>query len=156
MATEAQKTENTLRLAGMVLVSMAVGIWDFVGEAALVLAPKMGEEILKMLEKEMGLEVSGEKPEDILAEIGRIFVDEFGFASEITVESADNTIIVKAKDYRLVRLLKQMEAAGVEKPFICMIMNTGLAALKRLGLKSYVDVEKWEEGNGTITTFELL
>jgi hypothetical protein len=156
MATEAKKAENTLRLAGMTLVSMSVGIWDFVGEAALVLAPQMGEETLKMMEKEMGLEVSGEKPEDMLAEIGRLFVDEFGFASEITVESADNTITVKAKDYGLVPLLEQMEAAGVERPFICAIMNAGLAALRRLGLKAHVDIEKWKAGNGTITTFELI
>jgi len=33
----------------------------------------------------MELEIAGEKPEDVLTEIGRLFVDEFGFASSVDI-----------------------------------------------------------------------
>jgi hypothetical protein len=44
--------------------------------------------------------------------------------------------------------------AGVEKPFICPILNACQAALRRMGYKMREDVEKWADGKGSIITFK--
>jgi len=156
MAAEATNTANRLRLTGISFVGLAIGIWDFVGEAACALSPKIGEEVLAFMKQELGLEINGQNPEDLLAEIGQLFVDEFNFASDACVESTGNTITIRIKDYAGLDLMEQLEAAGVNKPFICPIMNTGIAAIRQLGLRPHVKIEKWEAGKGMIGTFRLI
>lgn len=156
MATEEQKKQNLLRLTNLTLLGVSAGIWDYFEESSFALSPKIGEEILKVLEKEMGLEIAGEKPIDILNEIARLFVDEFGFASDIEVSEEDGRFIAKVKNCVNRKLTDKLAAAGVTKPFICPIMNAAFAAFKRLNLKTRESVEKWEEGKGSIITFEVL
>ena len=43
----------------------------------------------------MGLEIDGESPEDVLQEVGRLFVDEFGFATEVEVASDGDVFTMK-------------------------------------------------------------
>ncbi len=90
MATEQKKQQNRAELANMALLSVAAGVWDVLGRKGVnALSGPMGDEILKVMEREMGLEIAGEDPETVLMEISRIFVDEYGFASDIEVKIED-------------------------------------------------------------------
>ena len=156
MATEEKKKQNMMRLANLTLFGVTAGVWDFVGESSFALTGKIGDEILKMMEKEMGLEIAGEKHIDIITEISRLFVDEYGFADDIEVDEKDGSIIMKVSKCLNRNLTNKLAAAGVEKPFICPIMNAALAALKRLNVKARSDIEKCVEGKGSIITLELM
>jgi hypothetical protein len=155
MATEEQKKENRLRLTNMALLSLASSTWDTLGDSSFAFSGPMGNQILKVMEKEMGLEIAGETPEEVMIEIGRIFVDEFGFCGDIDVETNDaDGYTVKVKQCVNRRFTDQLLAAGVEKPFICPIMNACQAALRRMGYKMHENVEKWAEEGGSIITFK--
>jgi hypothetical protein len=52
------------------------------------------------------------------------------------------------------RYTDRLVEAGVEKPFICPILNACQAALRRMDYKMHEDVQKWSEGNGSIIIFE--
>ncbi len=156
MATEEQKKVNQLRLANMTIYGLAAGLWDFLGETSYALTPKMGTAILGVMEKEMGLEIAGEKPEDVLNEIARIFVDEFGFAGDIEVVKEDDVVLMKVHKCLARNLTDQLMEAGVESPFTCPIMNASQAAMKRLNMKARSHVDKWAEEKGSIITFEMM
>lgn len=154
MATEDQKKENRARLANLALLSVAAGAWDIMGKGVNAFSGPMGDEVLKVMEKEMGLEVAGEDPETVLMEMSRIFIDEFGFASDIEIEHEnDDHFQLKVKNCVNRKFSDQLMEAGVEKPFICPIMNASRSALKRMGYKVHEDIEKWEEGKGSVITF---
>jgi hypothetical protein len=155
MASEETKKANQYRLASMALTGLASGVWDTLGDSAFAFSGPMGRQILGVMEKEMGLEIAGENPEDVLAEIGRIFVDEFGFASDITVERKSPDVIeLKVHNCINRNYTDKLAAAGVEKPFICPILNASQAALRRMDIKMGGDVVKWAEGGGSIITFK--
>jgi hypothetical protein len=157
MASEEQKKDNRLRLTNMTLLSLASSTWDTLGESAFAYSGAMGHHILEIMEKEMGLEVAGEDPQDVMMEIGRIFVDEFGFAGDIdVVDQGDGKFEVKVKNCVNRKFTDRLMAAGVEKPFICPIMNACQAALRRMDFKAHEKVEKWVDGNGSIITFEMI
>jgi hypothetical protein len=157
MATEDQKKENRLRLTNLALLSLASSTWDTLGESAFAFSGPMGNHILEVMEKEMGLEIAGETPHDVMMEISRIFVDEFGFAGDIDVEAdGDNQFQVKVRNCINRRFTDRLMDAGVEKPFVCPIMNACQAALRRMEFKAHETVEKWADGNGSIITFELI
>ena len=154
MATEEKKKENRLRLTNMALLSLASGTWDTLGESVFAFSGPMGDRILHIMEQEMGLEIGGETPADVLMEISRIFVDEFGFAGDIEV------VIVSDDEFQLKvhtcvnrKFTDMLMDAGVEKPFVCPVLNACQAALRRMGYKMHEKVEKWSEGKGSIITF---
>lgn len=155
MATEEQKKQNILRLTQIALTSLSASVWDTLGESSFALTTSMGDHILEMFEKEMGLEIAGESPEAVINEIGRIFVDEFGFAQEIKTNVLDggNKIELHVKSCVNRAFTDKLLAAGVQKPYICPIMNVTAAALRRMGYKVRNDVVKWPEGSGSIITF---
>ena len=157
MATEEKKQQNQLRLTNMALVGITAGVWQTLGDSAFALSGPMGNQILEMMEKEMGLEVAGESPQTVITEIARIFVDEFGFASDIQVETqGDDGLRLKVCECVNRTFTDKLVEAGVEKPFICPIMNACQAALRRMGYKMREDVVKWVEGKGSIITFEAI
>ena len=157
MATEEKKKENRLRLTNMALLSLSAGAWNMLGESAFSMSGPMGESILAIMEKEMGLEIAGEDPEAVMMEIARIFVDEFGFASDIEVETKnENHIELKVCNCVNRRFTDKLIEAGVEKPFICPILNACQAALRRMDFKMREDVEKWVDGKGSIITFKSI
>ncbi|NTV47269.1 MAG: hypothetical protein HGB11_12270, partial [Chlorobiales bacterium] len=86
MATEEIKKQNQLRLTNMALATLASAVWETLGDSSLSFSGLIGGQVLKIMEKEMGLEIAGESPKEVLTEISRIFVDEFGFAEDITIE----------------------------------------------------------------------
>lgn len=154
MATEEIKKQNQIRLSNMTLLSLAAGTWNTLGESSFAFSGPMGETILKTMEHEMGLEIEGEDPQQVMMEISRIFVDEFGFASDIdVVQEGDGVYKLKVKNCINRGLTDKLVEAGVEKPFICPIMNAATAALRRMGYRLRENVEKWEDGKGSIITF---
>jgi hypothetical protein len=156
MATEEEKKRNMLRLARLTLFGLTAGIWDLIGDGARGLSHEIGDEILPVLEKEMGLEIAGENPEDALQEVGRLMVDEFGFAKEVEVIGDGDVIQMKVHTCAQRRLTDDLEEAGVGTPFICPFMCVSDAVLDRMGIKAMTKVEKWEEGGGSIITFEVI
>ena len=138
----------------MTLLSLASSTWDTLGESAFAYSGPMGNMILDVMEKEMGLEIAGESPEDVMLEINRIFVDEFGFASNIDTEvKGDGVYEVRVRNCINRQFTDKLMEAGVEKPFVCPIMNACQAALR---FKAREQVEKWVEGNGSIITFKTI
>ncbi len=156
MATEEAKKKNMLRLANLALFGVTKGLWDLVGESAFALSSTIGDAVLSLMEKEMGLEIAGEKPADVVAEIGRLFVDEFGIASKIDVKEGDSQITLHVNNCLNLSLTRRLAEAGVEKPFICPIANAAQTALRRMGVKARLDVATWPEGSGSIITLDLL
>ncbi|MBD3289908.1 hypothetical protein GF337_13965 [candidate division KSB1 bacterium] len=152
MATDTEKTANKLRLTQLALTGLTKGVWEFVGETAFALTPVIGEDILKILEKEMGLEIHGENPEDVINEISRLFVDEFGCAESIDVNvEGDNIIKLQVNSCIDRTETGKLKEAGVTKPFTCPIMNACQAALKRMDQKVHEDIEVCSDGNCLIT-----
>ncbi len=155
MATDAKKAENRLKMYQMIVMGMALGVWDLIGDTAKAIAPKIGEQLLVIVEKEAGLEIAGETPEHVLAEIGRVYVDEIGGASAADLEIDGNVLSLKLRNAAGNELLLPLDAAGVEI-FFEPVMCVGLAALARMGKRARVSIEMWEEGNGRIIHYELV
>jgi hypothetical protein len=155
MATEEEKKQNMLRLARLSLFGLTAGVWDLLGEGALGLSHQIGGEILPVLEKEMGLEIAGEDPTQVLQEIGRIMVDEFGFAKTVEVSGDGDRLVMKVNTCANRKLTDNLEAAGITHPFICPFMCVSNAVFDRMGIKVMSKVEKWHEGDGSIITFTL-
>lgn len=156
MATDQQKKDNLMNLASMYITSLAAAMWDFVGDSVLALRPQMGERVLEILEKQMGLEIAGERPEDVLLEIARLLADEFGFCGETEVQVEGNCIRLKMRDSLDRVFSQQLAQAGVGVNFLSAPVNTGLAALKRMGKNARADIQDWEEGKGAIVTFQIM
>jgi len=156
MATEEEKKRNMLRLCRLTLYGLTAGIWDLLGEGSLGLSRLIGDEILPVLEKEMGLEIAGESIEDITIEVGRLAVDEFGFASDVEVTSDGDKVTMKIRNCANRKLTDDLLAFGITHPFICPFVCVTDAVFDRLGVKAVTSVAKWEEGNGSIITFELI
>jgi len=156
MATDEQKKKNILRLTRLTLLGVSAGVWDLIGEGALGLSHEIGDILLPILEKEMGLEIVGEDPEQVLQEVGRLFVDEFGFAGNVDVTRDGDTLTMKVHTCSNRNFTDQLMAAGVSKPYICPFLCVSDAVLDRMGEKAITTVEKWEEGKGSILTFELI
>lgn len=154
MATDEQKKQNQLLLSQMTLGVLALESWNMLGESVFSLSGMMGETILTVFEKHMGLEIAGETPQDVLMEIGRIFVDEFGFCGDIEVESSDDDkFVVKVKNCINFSFSEQLQAGGLEKMFICPVMNSCQAALRRIGVKTHEKIDPWAASRGSIITF---
>ena len=116
MATDMDKYAHRARMWGMVVVAMTQGIWDIVEESSVTLSPMIGESLLSLLEKSAGFELAGEKPEHMLVELGRILVDEFGYATEAKVESKDKTYTLILSNAVGLPEFKALEAKGITKP----------------------------------------
>ena len=89
-------------------------------------------------------------------ELGRIFVDEYGFGSEVKVESADKTTRVTFKNAIGSTDFAKLKERGVEKLFSHPFLCTGIGALTRMGLKARGNVEIDKATNTQTITFELL
>jgi len=156
MATDQQKFANRARLWGLTVMGMTLGIWDMVEETSLTLSPQIGSQTLAEMEKQLGLEIAGEKPEHLLNELGRIFVDEYGFASEARVESNAKTFKVTLENAVGTPEWAMMKERGVAKAFSHPFFCTGLAALSRIGLKCRGSVETDAAAKRYVITFEAV
>jgi hypothetical protein len=157
MATEEAKKENMLRMTELSLEVLAAEVWDTLGESSMVLGRGMGDAILEMLEKEEGLEIAGEDSLNVGKEIERIFVDEFGFAKEISVDvDKDAVATIKVTNCINTKFTDKMLASGVKMNYTCPIMLATGSALRQMGLKGRVNIERWPEGKGCKIIFSPL
>ena len=155
MATEEQKKENLVRLMGMTIRGLALGIWDMVEESSLALGPSMGEQLLQVMEKEMGLELAGEDRADVLNEVARLFVDEFGFAQHVDVAPTEGGAAMIVHNCALLKLTGQLSEDGVE-PFLCPYRNVVAAGAKRGNIKMRSSVDFAPELKKCTITFKAI
>ncbi len=147
MATEEEKKRNLARINAMIIYGLEKGLWNLLGESALALSTTVGTGMLEQMEQSMGLEIAGEDPQDILTEIGRIFVDEIGIATNFDLTKEDDSIAMEVDNCVLLHVEKDLMASGI-KPFMCPYLNIAAAAMRqRLGGKTQVknidvDVDK--------------
>ncbi len=138
MATEEEKKRNLARLNAMIIYGLEKGLWDLFGESALATTNTVGEGMLELMEKNMGLEIEGEDPQDILTEIGRLFVDEYGIATDFDIEKEGDDINFDVKNCVLMHVEKDLIEAGI-KPFVCPYLNIAAAAMRRrMGVKTSI------------------
>lgn len=138
MATEEEKKRNLARMNAMIIYGLEKGLWDLFGEGALAVTNTVGEGMLEVMEKEMGLEIAGEDPQDILTEIGRLFVDEFDIARKFDMTLKDDAVDFAVEGCVLMRVEEDLVKSGI-KPFVCPFLNIAAAAMrKRLGLKTAI------------------
>ncbi len=154
MVNEQQQTENRSRLNSIMLLALAASVWDTLGRTGFAFSAPIGNHALWLMEREMGLEIIGDSPRDILMDICRVFINEFGFASEIEVTSEnEGHFQIKVRDYTNLYFLDLLIKTGVKDPFVDPIMNACQAMLRQMGYKMHQRIEKWEEGNGVIITY---
>jgi hypothetical protein len=138
MATEEQKKERMVRLFNMIIAGMAKGLYDLFGDAALSVITPIGEELLEEMEQELGLEIHGENPQDLLTEIERLLMDEYGLFKEGTFEIHPDTheIDILITESVLWHATSELHEAGIP-PLACVeMLITGAALRKRLGRKA--------------------
>jgi len=139
MATEEEKKRNLARINAMIIYGLEKGLWELLGESALAISATVGVGMLEKLEQTMGLEIAGEEPQDILTEIGRIFVDEIGIAVKFDITTTEDQVDFVVEKCVLLNVEKDLVAAGV-KPFMCPYLNIAAAAMRqRLGLKARIE-----------------
>ena len=138
MATEDEKKKNLARLNAMIIYGLEKGLWDLFGESALATTNVIGKGMLELLEKSMGLEIAGETPQDMLTEIGRLFVDEFAIATRFDTKETGDDIDFIIEGCVLLNVEKDLIAQGI-KPFVCPYLNISAAAMRqRLGLRTKI------------------
>ncbi|MBN1260243.1 MAG: hypothetical protein JXB35_06140 [Anaerolineae bacterium] len=159
MATEEQKKVRQLRLFNDIIFGFAKGLYDLFGDSALATVDTIGEDILEEMEHELGLEIHGEDPQDILTEIERLLVDEYGLCTKATLQMHPETheIDMICENCLLTKATRDLTEAGVP-PYTCVPMMMASAALhKRLGRKAkLVKVEQDIENRTCDVDFKLL
>ncbi|MDM8542093.1 hypothetical protein QUF75_05470 [Desulfococcaceae bacterium HSG7] len=153
MATEEQKKKNLFRMMSMMIAGMAKSLYELFGDTAFATMTEVGKELLEIMENEMGLEIAGETPKDVLTEIGRIFADEYGFIASFKVEGDDHELRLIVDKCQGWNLTQKILKTGVEIPFTCPIMNVGHAALARMGKSAHRKIEPRPEVRGSTITF---
>ncbi len=139
MATEEEKKRNLARINAMIIYGLEKGLWDLLGESALAVSATVGAGMLESMEKTMGLEIAGEEPQDILTEIGRIFVDEIGIALKFDIATEGDNVEFDVQNCILLKTEAELIEAGIQ-PFMCPYLNIAAAAMRsRLGVKARID-----------------
>ena len=156
MATEEQKKKNVMRLMTLMIGGMAKALYDMFGESAFAVMNEVGKTTLEIMEQEMGLEVDGENPKDVITEIGRIFADEMGFVESFTTEQDGSEITLSVHHCQGWDLTQSILKTGVDIPFTCPIMNVCQAALMRMGKPAQKSIAALPETRGSAITFKLI
>ncbi len=159
MATEEQKKVRQLRLFNDIIFGFAKGLYELFGESALATAETIGNDILEEMEHEMGLEIAGEDEQDILTELERIMIDEYGLVKEATLEINKEThhIDMVCTGCLVWRATSYLRKEGIQ-PYTCVPMMMATAALrKRLGKRAkFVGIEQDLETRTCDIDFVLL
>jgi len=157
MATEEQKKARQLRLFNDVIFGFAKGLYDLFEDSALAAVDTLGEDILEEMEHELGLEIHGEDPQDILTEIGRLLVDEYGLCKSARLVIEGGEIDAYVEGCLLWKATKDLREAGIP-PYTCVPMMMAMAALrKRLGQKAkFVAIKQDDDKRLCDIDFHLL
>ncbi|XOF34819.1 MAG: hypothetical protein ACL93V_05900 [Candidatus Electrothrix sp. YB6] len=156
MASEEQKKKNLMRLMNLMIAGMAKALYDLFGDTAFATMSEVGRTTLEIMEQEMGLEVEGEDPKDVLMEIGRIFADEMGFIESFSTEQEGNNLSLIVHHCQGWNLTQSILKTGIEIPFTCPIMNVCQAALIRMGKPAQKSISPLPETHGSTITFTLI
>jgi hypothetical protein len=149
MATEEQKKRQMVRVFSIMIEGLARGIYDLFEDSAYALMKTVGENLLEIMQKEMGLEIEGEEPIDVLNELLRIWVDEIGFFEDAKVEETEKGWVIVGNNCKGWNLSKKLQDSGVKEPFTCPIMNSMNAALGKMKIKTHMHIEPQPKTRGT-------
>ena len=132
MATEEQKKARELRLFNDIITGFAKGLYDLFGDTALATVETIGKSVLEEMERELGLEIQGESSQDILTEIGRLLVDEYGLVkdSDLTINDETRKVHISCTDCSLWKSCKDLSDGGIT-PYTCVPMMMATAALRQ-------------------------
>ncbi len=146
MATEETKKLRLLKLFNDVVYGFGKGIYDLFGDAAAATASSIGEDLIEEMEHEMGLEIHGEDPKEILSELGRLLIDEYGLIKSGRIDIKDHQVNLFCGGCELWHATDDMLASGAP-PFHCVPMMVAEAALyKRLGKRAhFTGIERDQE-----------
>ncbi len=145
MATDEQKQKNLDHLTNDVITAFAKGLYDLFEDSALAVIRTVGSTLLTDMEQKMGLEIAGEKAQDILTEIGRLLVDEYGLSQDMTIAVDDDQINITVKNCRMWSIASNLGKEDIP-PFTCVPMMMASAALyERAGTKSKFESIKQDE-----------
>ena len=149
MATEEQKKRQLVKVFSLMVEGFAKGIYDLFEDSAYAMMETVGKDLLEIMQKEMGFEIEGETPDEILNELMRIWVDEMGFIEEAKVKKIDKGWEITASNCKGWNLTQAILKTGVKEPFTCPIMNTMHAALEKIGVKTHMHIEPVPKIKGT-------
>lgn len=157
MATEAVQKKRQLRLFNSIIFGFAQGLYELFGESALVTVDSIGKSLIEEMEQEMGLEIEGVDPQDILIEIERLLVDEYGLVRDVDIQIRGEQVEMTCENCLLWKATESLRAAG-SPPYTCVPMTMGRMALrKRLGKRArFVSIEQDMDKRICNLTFELL
>lgn len=143
MANEEQKKARLIMLSNNIIAGYGKGLYDLFGDSAMATVSTIGESTIKQMENEMGLEIHGENPQDILSELARILIDEYGLARSLKFEFQGQDVNVVCQGCLLWPATKSILASGAP-PFHCVPMMLAKVAInKRLGKKiQFVNLEQ--------------
>lgn len=137
MATDEQKKARQLRLCNDILFGFAKGMYDLFGESALATVDEIGEDIIEDMEHELGLEIHGENPQEILTELERLLMDEYGMCRHANLKVEEHEVDVYVEGCMFWQATADLKANGIP-PYTCVPMMIAEAALhKRLGKKAH-------------------
>ena len=155
MATDQEKSSRREVMLGTLVFGITYGVWEMMEDSATALTPTIGKSLLPMLEQRLSLKITGEKPVDVLTEVGRIFVDELGWAKGSTVTATEKAITIHLTDAMGSEQIAEMTAKGM-KFFSHPVMCVGVGALTRMGVKCRPSVVADAPAKTETITFELL
>lgn len=155
MATEDEKKRALLRVYELVIEGLAKGIYDLFEDSAYAMMRTVGEDLLEIMQKEMGLEIHGENATDVLTELLRLWEDEFGYFDETSVKEIENGWEIEGHHCKGYKLNEKIVGLGVKEPFTDPAMNTMHAALEKIGIETHMHIEDLPQVKGikfTLTT----
>ncbi len=157
MATEMEKKQRLLKVFNIAIYGLIEGLWDLFGESSFATINSVGDSILETMERETGLEIAGESPEDILIEVTRLLVDEIGTMSAGRLVMDGDQVSIACQECFLREATGWLEADEIQ-PFACVPMNIAAAAMrKRLGTRHRVTGRDWDPETQTCTiNFKLI
>jgi hypothetical protein len=149
MATEEEKKRQLVRVFSLMIEGLALGIYEMFEDSSYALMGTVGKDILELMQKEMGLEIEGEDPGDVLNELLRIWVDEIGWFEDASVKPEKDGWIITGNHCKGWNLTQKILSTGVKEPFTCPVMNTMHAVLEKMGIKTHMKIEPLKDTKGT-------
>jgi hypothetical protein len=148
------KLSHSLKLLSLSYTDLASVVWDLLGESCYAFSRMIGEEALEEFQKEFDLKVVDRPIKEMMDEIAKIYVEDYGFAEDIKVEmDGEKTVKIYVKHCLGRNVCDRLVSFGVGKPFNCSIMCAYFVVLDNYGYTMRSTAEKWTEESGTIITF---
>ena len=151
-----ERMRQAIRMDHILIASLDKALWELMGEGALAVSSKVGEEILRIMESEMGLNFEGTK-ENTLDLMDDIFVNKLGLAEEIQGSFEDTFIVLNVKEAFDFDIMSKLKKENIP-PFISPIISATVAVMrKKLNLPVRVkEIEIDENQKGYKLTFKVL